>query len=325
MAILCAGEILFDFISKSLNKGLGESELFEKRPGGSPFNVAVGVAKLGADVSFLTKISQDEFGKFLFDYLKQNGVNTDCAFTVEGLKTSLAFAAVDAQGKAEYEFYRDNAADTKLELKDIENLDYEKFNVFHFGSIALIDEPTSSTLTRLFDNFVSGDLVTSFDPNIRLSLIKNRENYNSLVKSIIKKVDILKMSDDDLYYLTEKKNVEEAIMTLSVKEGAILFVTLGSQGSLVYKDGIIERVPGYKVKVVETVGCGDSFMAGILYKLKDFSKDELSNITVEELAEYADFANKCAAIVATKQGAANAMPSLSEVSQFEFLKSRFYI
>ncbi|POZ91254.1 PfkB family carbohydrate kinase, partial [Petrotoga sp. SL27] len=105
----------------------------------------------------------------------------------------------------------------------------------------------------------------------------------------------------------------------------ILFVTLGSQGSLVYKDGIIERVPGYKVKVVETVGCGDSFMAGILYKLKDFSKDELSNITVEELAEYADFANKCAAIVATKQGAANAMPSLSEVSQFEFLKSRFYI
>jgi len=319
MAILCAGEILFDFISKSLNKGLGESELFEKRPGGSPFNVAVGLAKLGADVSFLTKIAQDEFGKFLFEYLKENGVNTDCSFRVEGLKTSLAFAAVDAQGKAEYEFYRDNAADTRLELKDIENLDYEKFNIFHFGSIALIDEPTSSTLTRLFDNFVSGDLVTSFDPNIRLSLIKNRENYNNLVKSIIKKVDILKMSDDDLYYLTEKKNVEEAIMTLSVKEGAILFVTLGSQGSLVYKDGIIERVPGYKVKVVETVGCGDSFMAGILYKLRDFSKDELSNITVEELAEYADFANKCAAIVATKQGAANAMPSLSEVNQFEFL------
>ncbi len=319
MAILCAGEILFDFISKSLNKGLGESELFEKRPGGSPFNVAVGLAKLSADVSFLTKIAQDEFGKFLFEYLKENGVNTDCSFTVEGLKTSLAFAAVDAQGKAEYEFYRDNAADTRLELKDIENLDYEKFNIFHFGSIALIGEPTSSTLTRLFDNFVSGDLVTSFDPNIRLSLIKNSENYNNLVKNIIKKVDILKMSDDDLYYLTEKKNVEEAIMTLSVKEGAILFVTLGSEGSLVYKDGIIERVPGYKVKVVETVGCGDSFMAGILYKLRDFSKDELSNITVEELAEYADFANKCAAIVATKQGAANAMPSLSEVSQFEFL------
>jgi len=319
MAILCAGEILFDFISKSPNKGLGESELFEKRPGGSPFNVAVGVAKLGADVSFLTKIAQDEFGKFLFEYLKENGVNTDCSFTVEGLKTSLAFAAVDAQGKAEYEFYRDNAADTRLELKDIENLDYEKFNIFHFGSIALIDEPTSSTLTRLFDNFVSGDLVTSFDPNIRLSLIKNRENYNNLVKNIIKKVDILKMSDDDLFHLTEKKNVEEAIMTLSVKEGAILFVTLGSEGSLVYKDGIIRRVPGYKVKVVETVGCGDSFMAGILYKLRDFSKDELSNITVEELAEYADFANKCAAIVATKQGAANAMPSLSEVSQFEFL------
>ncbi len=304
MAILCAGEILFDFISKSLNKGLGESELFEKRPGGSPFNVAVGLAKLSADVSFLTKIAQDEFGKFLFEYLKENGVNTDCSFTVEGLKTSLA---------------RDNAADTRLELKDIENLDYEKFNIFHFGSIALIGEPTSSTLTRLFDNFVSGDLVTSFDPNIRLSLIKNSENYNNLVKNIIKKVDILKMSDDDLYYLTEKKNVEEAIMTLSVKEGAILFVTLGSEGSLVYKDGIIERVPGYKVKVVETVGCGDSFMAGILYKLRDFSKDELSNITVEELAEYADFANKCAAIVATKQGAANAMPSLSEVSQFEFL------
>ncbi|MDY6895950.1 MAG: carbohydrate kinase [Thermotogota bacterium] len=319
MAILCAGEILFDFISKSPNKGLGESELFEKRPGGSPFNVAVGLAKLGADVSFLTKIAQDQFGKFLFKYLKENGVNTKYSFMSEGLKTCLAFAAVDAQGKAEYEFYRDNAADTQLELKDVENLNYEKFNIFHFGSIALIDEPTSSTLIRLFDIFISRGLLTSFDPNVRMSLLKNIEKYNNLVKSIIKKVDILKMSDDDLYYLTEKKNVEEAISTLSIKEGSILFVTLGSEGSLVYKDGVSRKVPGYKVKVVETVGCGDSFMAGILYKLKNFSKDDLLNISLEELVDYADFANKCAAIVATKQGAANAMPILSEVSRFEFL------
>jgi len=319
MAILCAGEILFDFISKSPNKGLGESELFEKRPGGSPFNVAVGLAKLGTDVSFLTKIAQDQFGKVLFECLKENGVNTDCSFTVEGLKTCLAFAAVDAQGKAEYEFYRDNAADTRLELRDIENLNYEKFNIFHFGSIALIDEPTSSTLVSLFDNFISRGLLTSFDPNVRMSLLKNREKYNNLVKSIIKKVDILKMSDDDLFYITEKRDVNQAITTLSLKKGAILFITLGSQGSLIYKDGIIKRVPGYKVKVVETVGCGDSFMAGILYKLKDFSKDDLQSISVEELVDYADFANKCAAIVATKQGAANAMPTLSEVRQFEFL------
>ena len=319
MAILCAGEILFDFISKSPNKGLGESGLFEKRPGGSPFNVAVGLAKLGADVSFLTKIAQDQFGKFLFEYLKENGVNTDYSFRAEGLKTCLAFAAVDAQGKAEYEFYRDDAADTRLELKDIANLQYEKFNIFHFGSIALIDEPTSSTLTRLFDNFISRGLLTSFDPNVRKSLLKNRESYNNLVKSIIKKVDILKMSDDDLFYISGKKDVEEAIRTLSIKEGSILFVTLGSEGSLVYKDGIIERVPGYKVKVVETVGCGDSFMAGILYKLRDLSKEDFYSISVEELVDYANFANKCAAVVATKQGAANAMPTLSEVRQFEFL------
>jgi len=319
MAILCAGEILFDFISKSPNKGLGESELFEKRPGGSPFNVAVGLAKLGADVSFLTKIAQDQFGKFLFEYLKENGVNTDYSFRAEGLKTCLAFAAVDAQGKAEYEFYRDNAADTRLELKDIANLQYEKFNIFHFGSIALIDEPTSSTLTRLFDNFISRGLLTSFDPNVRKSLLKNRESYNNLVKSIIKKVDILKMSDDDLFYITGKEDVEEAISTLSINEGSILFVTLGSKGSLVYKDGIIERVPGYKVKVVETVGCGDSFMAGILYKLRNLSKKDFYSISVEELVDYANFANKCAAVVATKQGAANAMPTLSEVRQFEFL------
>lgn len=319
MAILCAGEILFDFISKSPNKGLGESELFEKRPGGSPFNVAVGLAKLGADVSFLTKIAQDQFGKFLFEYLKENGVNTDYSFTAEELKTCLAFAAVDAQGKAEYEFYRDNAADTRLELKDIANLQYEKFNIFHFGSIALMDEPTSSTLTKLFDNFISRGLLTSFDPNVRKSLLKNRESYNNLVKSIIKKVDILKMSDDDLFYITGKKDVEEAVSTLSINEGSILFVTLGSEGSLVYKDGIIERVPCYKVKVVETVGCGDSFMAGILYKLRDLSKEDFYSISVEELVDYANFANKCAAVVATKQGAANAMPTLSEVRQFEFL------
>ena len=86
MSILCAGEILYDFISQSPNKGLGETKIFEKRPGGSPFNVAVGLAKLGADVSFLSKIGSDEFGKSLLKYIKENHINTDCIISQNGVK-----------------------------------------------------------------------------------------------------------------------------------------------------------------------------------------------------------------------------------------------
>lgn len=316
MSILCAGEILYDFISQSPNKGLGESEIFEKRPGGSPFNVAVGLSKLGAEVSFLTKIGSDEFGKSLLNYIKESNINTDCVIFQNGYKTTLAFAAVDENGKAEYEFYRDNAADVNLKMEDLKNLQLNKFSLFHFGSIALLEEPTSLTLKNLFEEFVSKKKITSFDPNIRKSMIKNEEIYLSLINQIIKKVDILKLSDDDLYYITKEKNIEKAVANLNVKEGCVIFLTLGSDGSMVFKNNEFKFVPAYKVNVVDTVGCGDSFMASILYKLKDHSYNELKDISLSALKDYADFANKCAAIVASKPGAANAMPSLEEVMSF---------
>ncbi|HHV01000.1 MAG TPA: carbohydrate kinase [Defluviitoga tunisiensis] len=316
MAILCAGEILYDFISQSPNKGLGETKIFEKRPGGSPFNVAVGLAKLGADVSFLSKIGSDEFGKSLLKYIKENHINTDCIISQNGCKTTLAFAAVDKYGKAEYEFYRDHAADVNLKMEDLNNLQLDKFSIFHFGSIALLENPTSLTLKSLFEEFVSKKKITSFDPNIRKSMIKNEEIYLRLINQIIKKVDILKLSDDDLYYITKEKNVEKAVSSLNVKDGCGIFLTLGSEGSMVFKDNKFEFVPAYKVNVVDTVGCGDSFMASILYKLKDYSYNELKNISFSALRDYADFANKCAAIVASKPGAADAMPSLEEVINF---------
>ncbi len=96
-----------------------------------------------------------------------------------------------------------------------------------------------------------------------------------LINQIIKKVDILKLSDDDLYYITKEKNVEKAVSSLNVKDGCGIFLTLGSEGSMVFKDNKFEFVPAYKVNVVDTVGCGDSFMASILYKLKDYSYNEL--------------------------------------------------
>lgn len=316
MSILCAGEILFDFISKSLNKGLGESEFFEKRPGGSPFNVAVGLARLGTKVSFLTKIAEDPFGKFLLSYIKDCGINTDFLFTSKEFRTTLAFAAVDSEGKAEYEFYRDNAADTQLNLKDIERLDLDKVSIYHFGSIALLNEPTAGSLLNLFEKFVSKNVLTSFDPNVRKSLIKDEKAYNKLVNNIVSKTDILKMSDDDLFYLTGEKNVEKGLKKLDIKKEASVFVTLGSNGSMVYKNGEYKKVPGYKVKVVETVGCGDSFMASVLYNFQNIDRYTFNNLRLEDLEEFAIFANKCAAIVATRQGAANAMPTLSEVLDF---------
>ncbi|AKI97049.1 carbohydrate kinase family protein [Kosmotoga pacifica] len=314
--ILCAGEVLFDFLSKNPGAGLGETTLFEKRPGGSPFNIAVGLRRLGIPVAFLGKVGMDEFGDALLSYLISEGIDTRFVVRSPNTKTSLAFAAIDKHGKPVFRFYRDNAADVSLKITEIPDIDPQNFSLYHCGSISLLEEPSASTYLEIFRRFVKSGVKTSFDPNIRRSLIKNEKSYRTLLTEIIANADIIKLSDEDLEYITGEKSPEKAVNKLPIKNDTVIFVTLGSKGSLVCKDKEISHIPGYNVSVSETTGCGDSFMAAILSHMYKLDKEEIARLSITEFVKVAKFANAEAAIVATRYGAADSMPYKQEVEEF---------
>lgn len=314
--VLCAGEILYDFISTNMGAGLAGSTLFDKKPGGSPFNVAVGVARLGVPTAFLVKIGTDEFGLALRKLVLSENISPKFLLEGVGQNTTLAMAALDKAGIPEFRFYRDNAADISLETEEIPEITAEEIGLFQFGSISLVAEPAATTYLKAFRTVKKLGITTCLDPNIRPKYMEGNESYVKRIRAILDKVDILKMSDADLFWLTGKKTMEEALEALPRNKAGVLIVTEGSQGATALYRKDTFRVAGYPVTVAETTGCGDSFMAGFISKFMNLTEGDIKNLTLDSLRDCVRYANACAAIVATRFGAANSMPKPREVTEF---------
>jgi fructokinase len=315
--VLVGGEALFDFISTEIGSGLGASKTFETRIGGSPFNIAVGVRRLGVPVSFVGKFGVDQFGEALVEFLKNESIDVTHIVREEGTKTTLAFVAVDKEGKPEFRFYRDNAADISLRSDELTELQPRGFSVFHCGGIVLAEEPSASAFASLANLFVENQIPVSLDPTVRQSLISDPDRYRSFLRRLIEKVSILKVSDEELQFLSGTKNSDVGVRALPAKAGALVFVTLGQEGASVYRDGIrLSHAPGFDVEAVETTGCGDCFMAAILAALAGNSIADLAQMGADTLRSRMRFANAAAAIVATRIGAAEANPTRQEVERF---------
>jgi fructokinase len=313
--VLCGGEILFDFLSRDAGKGLASTTLFEKRPGGSIFNVAVGLRRLGVPASLLTKLGGDEFSQGLMNVITEEKINTECLGRDPGLKTTLAFVALNEEGKPEFRFYRENAADTRLTVSEIEQINPQEYSMYHFGSIALLEKPASDAYLELLNKFHEEKILTSFDPNIRPSLIGDRGSFLQMFDRICGIVDIIKMSDDDLEYVTGLADVREGLRMIPNKANVLTLVTLGKNGAIATYKGQSIRVPTFnRVKVKDTTGCGDAFMAAIIYGL--LNGGSFTTLSMSELTDIVIFANAAATIVGTRYGASNAMPRLREVDRF---------
>lgn len=314
--VLCSGEILYDFISATPGVGLARSESFVKRPGGAPFNVAVGLARLGQRTAFLTKLGTDPFGRELRSLLLAEGL--DPRFSIEGAgqNTTLAMAAVDAAGKPEFRFYRDNAADVSLMWDEVPEVDFENTALFHFGSVALGEPPASETYIRLFREMKRHGVATVLDPNVRPLYLEGRPEFRPRLMEWMADVDVLKMSDDDLAWISGCPGVDEGLAALPLNPEGLVIVTEGPRGARALWRGRTVQVPGFAVEVAETTGCGDSFLAGVLFQLAPLAPNFEANLNDAVLAETMRFASACAALVASRVGAANAMPRLGEVEAF---------
>ena len=317
LPVLVGGEALFDFIATEVGHGLGGSRTFQKRVGGSPFNIAVGVRRLGVPVSFVGKIGVDRFGDALVDFLIAESIDVTHVVREPGTKTILAFVAVDQQGKPEFHFYRDHAADDSIRSDELLNVTPSSFCLYHSGGIVLAEEAAAAAYASLVDRFYAAKVPISLDPTVRGSLIQDPDRYRSFLHQIIEKVSILKVSDEELLFLTGTADFDSAVRTLPIKRGALVFVTLGAKGAAVYRNGAkLADAAGFDVKAVETTGCGDCFMAAVLVAAAGSTIDELAEVGPNALHSVMRFANAAAAIVATRVGAAEANPKRQEVEQF---------
>ncbi len=311
--IISIGELLIDFIPNEKGNKLKDVHSFIKMPGGAPANVCVQVSKLNQESKFIGQIGKDGFGDFLKTTLNLNQVNTDNLYQTSLAKTALAFVTLTDEGERDFAFYRNPSADQLLNQNQVKNIDLSN-SILHFCSLSLDDYPLKDAVTYLLEKQKKHGGLISFDPNLRFSLLNDLEAYRAVITSYLNYADILKISDDELFFITQKEKEIDAISYLFSFNLTYLIITRGQHGvTLINKQSTID-VAGYPVDVVDTTGAGDSWIGAFLSKIAAY--DSINDIDHNLLREILTFANAAAALTTTKKGAISALPNLNEVMNF---------
>lgn len=317
--VFCIGETLIDFIPWQKDKSLKEVIGFERVAGGAPMNVAVAVAKYGGNSVMLTKIANDHFGEHIMDVLKDSGVDTSYCLRSNVGETGLAFVSVDQNGERSFNFYRKNAADLLLSPEEVKSEWFQQGDILHFCSVDLIESPMKQTHKKVIQDFRRKSGIVSFDPNVRLPLWPDTESCLQTIKEFLPMVDIVKVSDEELTFITEIETENEAIQSLFVGNVKVVVYTKGSKGAAIYlKNGNYYEDKGFKVTVADTTGAGDAFTGGFLSELLslDISVKNLCEKICENYQRILAFANASGALTASVKGAIHAAPSKQHVLNF---------
>jgi fructokinase len=312
--VTALGEVLIDFTPAGHSKK--GNVLFERNPGGAPANVLAALAKLGRSTSFIGKVGSDQFGYFLRSVLESSGVDTTGLVFTEETNTTLAFVHLDDHGDRSFSFYRNPGADMLLHSDEVRLQLVANSRVFHFGSISMTHEPSASATLKAVRFARDKGLLISYDPNLRKPLWDSLTYAKTVITDSLKYADILKISEEELKFITGTDDLEQGSnMLYETFDIALIFITLGANGCFFRRNRDIGRVAGYKVKAVDTTGAGDAFLGGMLHQLLTMNKP-LTEFTPEELERMVRFSNAVGALVTTKIGAIPAMPSIEEVADF---------
>jgi len=299
--ILCCGEALIDFVP------LPDLHAYQPCPGGSVYNVAVGLGRLEIPVGFFCRMSTDFFGDMLLDYLAENHVNTDyCLRTTD--PTTLAFVSLPSNEYSEpqFSFYANQSADRNLIVAELPAQWSEDVKALHFGSILLTMEPATTALETLMAR-ESRKRIISLDPNVRPSLIADRDAYRQRFETWIASVDILKLSRVDYRWIYADVEFEDSLQHWFDLGVSLCIQTRGEYGAKGFTpSGMTTYVPTPIIEVADTVGAGDTFFAAalaFLYEQQIMDIDKLRSLTIEQLAECLSYASKAAAINCARVGA----------------------
>lgn len=311
--VVCLGELLIDFVPTVSGVSLIEAPAFKKAPGGAPANVAAGLAKLGVSAAFLGKVGDDAFGQFLKETLDEVGVDTQGVIFSHDARTALAFVSLQPDGEREFMFYRHPSADMLFAPEEVDHDQIKSARLFHFGSISLISEPSRSATLAALETASENAVWISYDPNLRLALWPDPEAARAGMMSVWERADLIKVSEDELVFLTGLSDVDEAVETLWHEGLRLMVVTFGSHGCRYYHPQFKGSVPGFEVKSVDATGAGDGFVAGLLSGLL---RNPEAWADEKQLIRVCHFANAVGALTTTRRGAIPALPTQKEVDSF---------
>ncbi|PKG25639.1 carbohydrate kinase family protein [Niallia nealsonii] len=309
------GEVLIDFIPLEKGKALKDAIAFERAPGGAPANVAAAVAKYGAEASMITKLGNDAFGDFLLEQLIEAGVQIDKVSRTSQANTGLAFVSLREDGERDFSFYRNPSADLLLAEDEIDQSWFSPGDILHFCSVDLVDSPMKKAHIAAIEAAKNNGSLISFDPNVRLPLWNNPEDCRKTIVEFIPKSHLIKISDEELEFITGITDIEEAIASLFVGEVKAVIYTKGADGAVLFVKDSRYASSGYSVDVQDTTGAGDAFIGGFLYQLlkKGANQSNVVDIISQYHKEILAFANASGALTTTGKGAISSLPTREAV------------
>jgi fructokinase len=299
MFVVC-GEALMDVFAQS---DTPTGMALDARVGGSPFNVAVGLARLAQPVSFFGALSRDLLGERLLRVLCDENVGTASIARVDA-PTTLGLVGTDSRGVPSYTFYGDGGADRQLEIDALEKLPMQVAAV-HLGSYATVVEPVASTLRGLVEREHVRALI-SYDPNVRLNVEPDLTRWRSALQWMLSRTHLLKISEEDLSLMQAGVSQQEFAEDALRQGVGLVVVTRGVDGATAWTESASASVSAVEVPVVDTVGAGDSFQAALLTWLAEhhrLSRQACRSMVAPQLREALHFAVRAASITCSRRGA----------------------
>lgn len=317
MDVISLGEALVDFLPNRRGQRVREVAQWTPCLGGAPANVAVGLARLGATSGLVGVTGEDEFGHFLKDGLRREGVDVRHLRQTDEGKTGLGFVSLTRGGERSFTFYRTRAAETFLDARDTEGAArfLRSSRVVHVGTNSLIQAPARAAVSEAVKRAFEAGQITSTDPNLRLHLWKDPVVLRKLLGVLFKRCAVVKLSEEEIEFVTGSSDLADALDWLEARGVLVAIVTRGSKGASLRFRGETRHVPARRVKVVDTTGAGDGFAAGFLYGLTRLysTRAELEAADLDALEGHARFGCLVGSHVVTKLGAVAGLPRRGEV------------
>jgi fructokinase len=314
--IYTIGEALIDFIPTVTDCDLKDVPSFKRVMGGAPANVAVAVSKLGGASSFISKLGKDAFGDHITEQLERHGVDTSYLLKTDEANTGLAFVSLGKDGQRDFSFYRKPSADLLLQKDEVLGIPFKKGDMLHFCSVDLIEAPVKYAHIEAINQATEKGAAISFDPNVRLPLWASEEACKKTIQAFIPYANLLKISDEELFFITGIKEEEQALKSLFQGRVDWVIYTKGKKGASIWsKEGVVASHDGFKVRAIDTTGAGDAFIGALLYQItqdKTLLTENEKQLFEKELL----FSNAFAALTTTKNGAVDALPTKEEVDDF---------
>lgn len=308
--VTALGELLIDFTQNGLSQQ--GNPMFEANPGGAPCNVLAMLSKLGHTTAFIGKVGNDSFGSQLKEAISEVGIVADHLYMDDEVHTTLALVHTLPDGDRNFSFYRNPGADMMLTEAEIPEELLADSKIFHFGTLSMTHEGVRAATKKALKIAQERGAMISFDPNLRPPLWKSLEEAKEQVLYGLGFCDILKISDNEIQWLTGEEDYTEGVRWIRERyQIPLILVSMGKEGSRAYyKDEMVEVAPFLQENTIETTGAGDTFCGCVLHYVLEHGLEEL---TAEGLTEMLTFANSAASLVTTRKGALRVMPTQAEV------------